>query len=419
MPILHNKENVSSMIVEHNKQGLIKNIFYASLYIKIISSIISEIKERISPFSPIIRNVWRLRLNLWIIKGEEKTTKQEIKIIYMGRDLSRYYVEDLVFSNIIEEKCIGKKWIWTTLKMARSNCTNSSFLIAETGDFLAKIFKGKQEYFIPCWIQGEINLNANFKGPFKINRNLKNDLRKIKKHKLDYELTNELVQFNKFYHDMYTPFATRRYGKKAIVGNYYDLKIAFKKGELLLVKMGEIPIAGTLIKYMKKQAFLCVLGIKDGDSDYVGFGAIAALYYYSIKYLKGRGFNRVNIGSTRPFLTDGVLKYKKKWGLKIVNTSGPGFLINPLSESSAVKDFLLNNPFVFRDSKHVYGAVFLLPEQIDGQKSIEKIFHDYYIDGISKLIIYVFDGTDSIIQMSMPNELNNKITILRADEIFK
>jgi hypothetical protein len=217
---------------------------------------------------------------------------------------------------------------------------------------------------------------------------------------------------------MYKPFAVKRYGNKADVENYYDLNMSFKKGELLLVKMGGVPIAGTLIKYEKNQAFLCVLGVKDGDSSYLKFGTTAALYYYSIKYLRGKGFKRVDIGSTRPFLMDGVLRYKKKWGLKIIRTSGPGFLMKPLSETAVVRGFLLNNPFVFKDSNHIYGAVFLPSEQIDGQKSIEKKFHSYYIDGMSKLIIYVFDGADSIIQMSLPDELNNRVTILRASEIY-
>ena len=409
--ILHNEESVSSTIIEHNKQGLMKNF---------MSSIMSGIKHKMSPFFPIIRNVWRLRLNVWIIKGEEKTTKQEIKLLYMGSDLSKHYLEDLIFSNIIEEKYIGKRWIWTTLRMARSNCADYSLLIAETGDYLAKIFKRKREYFVPCWIVAEIDLNSDSSDPAQMdkNKNLKADIHRIKKHELDYELTKSQAQFNKFYHDMYKPFAVKRYGKKAIVEKYYDLRISFKKGELILVKMGGIPVAGTLIKYEKNQAFLHVLGVKDGDSDYLRFGAISALYYYSIRYLKGRGFTRLNMGATRPFLMDGVLLYKKKWGLKIIGTTGPGFLMKLLSETAAVRGFLSNNPFIYKDSKHIYGAVFLLPEQVDDKRSVEKTFHDYYIDGMSKLLIYVFDSADSIAQMDMPNKLEDKITILRAGEIL-
>ena len=51
-----------------------------------------------SPFSqiiyPFILNARKLRLNLWIIEGVEKMTKQEMQILYMGSDLSRYYLED-------------------------------------------------------------------------------------------------------------------------------------------------------------------------------------------------------------------------------------------------------------------------------------------------------------------------------------
>jgi hypothetical protein len=186
--IPHNEEDVSSTIIEHKKQGFIKNNLRASSYIRIMSSIISEIKDKLSLISPITRNVFRLRLNSWVIKGEEKSTNQEIKVLFTGRDLSRYYIEDLVFSNIIEERYIGRRWIWTTLWMARKNYADCSLLIAETGDILAKLFKRKQEFFIPCWIVGEIDINANSGDSIQnyIGKDIKPDIRRIEKNKLDY-----------------------------------------------------------------------------------------------------------------------------------------------------------------------------------------------------------------------------------------
>jgi hypothetical protein len=358
--------------------------------------------------------IWGLRLNVWIIRGKEKTTKQEIKIIYMGRDLSGYYIEDLVFSSIIEKKYIGKKWIWTTLKMATSNYTNASFLIAETSDFLARVFKGKQGYFIPNWMHGEINIQTDLKDIVRINKSIKNEMRKIRKYKLEYELTKEQVHFNNFYYGMYLPYLKKRYSKEAILEEYNDLQAVFKQGELMLIKKDGIPVAGHLIEYRKNKAILIVLGIKDGDLNYLRLGVVSAIYYYSIKYSQGRGFARVNLGSTRAFLRDGVLLFKRNWSLNIVGTSRIGFLMKPLLENTVVRGFLLNNPFLFKDSKHVYGAVFISADQIVNHKSIEKIFRAYYLDGMSKLLVYVFDGTDNIIQMIIPNGLENKVKILKA-----
>jgi hypothetical protein len=359
-----------------------------------------------------------MRLNLWIIKGEEKTTKQEMQIMYFGRDFSRYYVKDLVFNNITEEKCMGKKWIWSTLKIAGKNYTNSSLLIAETGDFLAKILKDKQEFYLPCWIQGEMEIHSNIENPYRRNKSLKNDFRKIFKYNLSYELTNEQAQFNLFYHDMYVPFATKRYREKAKITDYYELKMSFNKGELLMVKMDSIPIAGILIGYKKKQPLLHVLGVKDCNPEYIGFGAIAACYYHSINHLKERGFSSLNLGSTRPFLRDGVLNFKKKLGLKLVGESGSGFLLKPLTKTDAVKAFLLNNPFIIKDKNHLYGVLFISPEQIDYQKFIEKIVHDHDVDGLSKFIFYLFEDNKSPIQISVPSELNNRIKFRNAREVF-
>ena len=93
---------------------------------------------------------------------------------------------------------------------------------------------------------------------------------------------------------------------------------------MILIKFKDQEIAGSLIAYKGHNARLWCFGIKDANPDYVKMGAFGALYYFSFQYLKNKGFKQVGVGGSRPFLNDGVLNYKKKWGLRITDLISQG-----------------------------------------------------------------------------------------------
>jgi hypothetical protein len=99
--------------------------------------------------------------------------------------------------------------------------------------------------------------------------------------------------------------------------------------------------------------------VKDGDPAHVKAGVLAALYYFSMSHLINKGYQRLHLGATRPFLRDGVLQYKKKWGTRIVGSSRRWFVLNPLRNIIGVKAFLANNPFVFESDSGLNGALFV------------------------------------------------------------
>ena len=58
-----------------------------------------------------------------------------------------------------------------------------------------------------------------------------------------------------------------------------------------------------------------VLGVRDDDA--LREGAVASLYYYALREAVRRGFSTVDFGGSHPVLSDGVLAYKRKWGVRL------------------------------------------------------------------------------------------------------
>lgn len=67
----------------------------------------------------------------------------------------------------------------------------------------------------------------------------------------------------------------------------------------------------------------------------------------------------VYVGSSRAFLSDGVLGYKHKWGMRLLEGSGRWFALTIAHNSVAVSAFLARNPFIFDVGGRRYGAAFV------------------------------------------------------------
>jgi hypothetical protein len=89
--------------------------------------------------------------------------------------------------------------------------------------------------------------------------------------------------------------------------------------------------------------------VLNGDIDYVKKGAYMAIYYYTIEYLRKKNHKKFSLGSTRPFINDGILNFKLDWGANIVCEASSAFLLCILSNRKCTKDFLKNNPFLCID----------------------------------------------------------------------
>ena len=370
------------------------------------------------PVKFIIRLVNITRRDIWIINGEETASKQKLAIIYAGTEENKNYLINSIFDGSAKESYIGETWLWNISKVAAGKDNGCSLMVTEFNKNFRIFFKRGKCFFIPYWIVGEVDISADISF-FTRNKSLASDLRRIRKNNLNFELTNELSQFNNFYHNMYIPHITKIHGNGVVLMKYDFMKREFKNCDLLLVKNGKDYIAGMLLAYTKQKVRLWSLGVKDGNSDYVRDGAIGALFYFAVNYLQEKGYKTVNFGASRAFLKDGVLQYKKKWGIKIIGTFKKGFLVKPLSVTAGLKEFLLNNPFIYMDKCGFNSAVFIENPEALSKKDMEKLYKDYYLTGVSKLFIYCFGGNNIKRQEIVPPELSDRITIHSAESFLK
>jgi hypothetical protein len=75
-------------------------------------------------------------------------------------------------------------------------------VIMEISERFYRRFCRREGFFIPCWINGDIDLSVALTR-IKQSKSIKSDVRTMRKNHLQYEVTRDKDEFDHFYHSMY------------------------------------------------------------------------------------------------------------------------------------------------------------------------------------------------------------------------
>jgi len=287
-------------------------------------------------------------LELYVVEGELDGVSARVLVADDGSTLA--YISDLIFPTGAKETKKGKISPFKAHKLIE---WKSDIVVVGTNCLLSKIYAKQGFHLIPKWINPYLPLPVH---PDVLIENLKKsakkditrNLKKVKERGFDYEVTTDPHWFDEFYNNMYVPYAMNLYGSLAQLDSYERVRKAYKKGAGIIVRKHKQPVGGTIVFPQDGVMRNPYVGILNGDEAISREGASRALYYYVMLVAHSWGCKGVNFGSTRPFLSDGVLQYKLKWGMQIwqdelstavFSLATPGF-------SGPAQKFLEAHPFI-------------------------------------------------------------------------
>jgi len=325
-------------------------------------------------------------MNQWLVKGLERHTEKPLTIVYSGHQSGLAFVRDLAFGDSCRAQYLGKVWIFNRNRLLTPDLEEALHFV-EMRETLAKNDSRRRQFYVPMWIDGELDTEKAIELSRKTG-NIKEDLRRIRKNKLEYEVTSDDERISDFHRDMYVPYIRNTFGPAALFHSLEDLKKSKGTIELLVIRRDEEVLAGQIIVYEHDGVRTREIGVKNGDRQYVKAGVMGALYYYGLLHLQSRGFKTVGLGGSRAWLNDGVLRFKKKWGMRLGKPWPSGFLLVAPKRSEGAAAFLANNPFLSITEGRLEGTVFSDSSGAISARYVKKLHRDYFYEGMSKLLIY-------------------------------
>jgi hypothetical protein len=264
----------------------------------------------------------------------------------------------------------------------------ADIVLLEAGNFLLNRAQEKGFYLIPEWVKFFLPVPDSIENlGVGIRKELKNEMRKIRKYSYSYEISRDREKLNYFYHKMHVPYISSRHSYLPYIHDYSLFRHALKRGVILFVNgNGGEYVAGNILLLRNKTVWAKWAGIKDGNPEYLRRGAGAASDYFIIKWAIENKFKTIDFGLSRAFFSDGVFHYKKKWraALSPYSLNSMFFGLKVCNESEGVRNFLEKNPFVFyRDGRLESFAV--VPEGYQNRRSLMKIKRRFMMPGVTKL----------------------------------
>ena len=344
-----------------------------------------------------LRGIWAAyRLDAWVLEGMERTSGEPIRVLYVGQIENCNYIARVVFAEGSGKPRRHPMWSWRVnalLKKAES-IYGMIFLQQPPG---ADIGRLRQPCFVlPSWLAGELDV-ATALASYRGNESVKTDLRNIRRNGFTYRVTRDPGDIERFYSEMYLPYVRQTHGQGAFVASRKELeRESGSELVLLLIEQQGRCVAGVCLgTHDHERLDALELGVAGADRNLVRMGALASIYYYSLVYSAERKFSRLYLGGSRPFLHDGALQYKKKWGLSIVGrlpTLPDVIVFQPRLDAAAVQSFLVNNPFVYEDRGAFRAAVFVGARQSTSDKSFDELRKACCLRGLAGATVFRIDA---------------------------
>lgn len=122
--------------------------------------------------------------------------------------------------------------------------------------------------------------------------------------------------------------------------------------------------------------------------------ASAALYFAFVNHAKALGCQRVDFGSCRPSLSDGVLRYKRKWRAHLVEQPYAHYdlLVHWTRFGGPVVAFLAHTPLVFRDRSGLSAIAVVDRSEPVTRAEAAKAHHAMWMPGLRRLYLVATAG---------------------------
>jgi len=285
---------------------------------ELASALPGRLRTPVETATELLRRVRRLRRTVYPLRrlsGPSRVGGFALSCLLAADDLSVRYWGQTLFAVPPLEARLGEVRALDVRAAAAELAATADLSLWQTSWPFWAAARGAAR--VPAWIPlglaTDRPLEAIVHGERSGRAARKNDIRRIDRLGVTVRVTRDARVWEDFRRRLYEPYVTRRFADLAVPVPRHVFRHVRRRGWLLLLEREARPIAGAVLERVGRDVRVVVFGA-DLGADVAPTTGIEACYYHAIRFAVGRGFHRLGLGTCRPVLTDGVLRYKRKWG---------------------------------------------------------------------------------------------------------
>jgi hypothetical protein len=299
-------------------------------------------------------NLWRyLRLgkpvSLWRLEGKGRDHGQA-SMVYGGPEPKADFLVQRFFPDSFETTSLGLVPIRALRARLAHEARACPLVAARIDRALVSFCSDESTYRIPEWLNSSFPIPSDLAELARKSNSLRQDLRIVRKHQFSASESHDPQDLSRFYEEMYCAHAKERHGVNSQLRSFASVQYALQEGRR---------VAGMVLRIDKELGYFVAIGTLQGDEKLLKMGALSAAYQLGIDYLRSRGCTRVDLGGTRPCLSNGLLWYKAKWGavLSAKPISPFDYVVKWDPHAPSVLEMLQAGPLVTREKRRLVALI--------------------------------------------------------------
>jgi len=361
-----------------------------------------EWQESLKRLHPCFLNLMNPRIPVARWRGKAKGSGQPATLLVAGEQPWVDYFPSRFFAGKAQRELLACFPLWHLDRELARLEPGSDLTVVRAEQVSAPLFFSKTYLTVPGWLNMTGRVPDDPTSAGRASRSVRDDMRLTRRGKLELTISARETDFDVFYQTFYVPFMIRRYGELAVIRDADWLRTRLRRGQVLWMVQRGVRLAACAVEKRKQTLYLLALGVRNGDPGIARQGALAALYYQAIQFAHRLGCSWIDFGAVRPSLSDGLLRFKRKWGTSLVDGQRGNhysFLIRWREWNPSVAGFLAENSLVYRNQNNGLSAITAIVR--DGpatQEDATRTAHLLWTDGLDDLSIVSASGWEPCVK---------------------
>lgn len=300
----------------------------------------------------------RHRGSLALLEGVSRVDGAVLRVaVDLSRDAEAYW-SGLLFEGAPERRVVGE--LRGPFGFARAVLPDADLTVLRLNRLARGRARAHGFLAVPAWVQTSLDtsraLDAIAEGPRSGRSSRKNDIRRAKKSGFTAVLGTGAAEVHHFFDEWCLPFTRTRFGEGAIpIGRDWMRQIA-RICDVMWIEHAGNRVGGALLEPRGRELRNLAFGVR--DPGVVRDGVLTACYWLMIEHAVREGYRALQLGSSRPVLSDGVLRHKLKWGGVLTPVrQWDYFAVGIARDNAPARAILAVHPLIAEDENDGFVAV--------------------------------------------------------------
>jgi hypothetical protein len=398
-----------------------------SEFITLIWQFLIEIYDRLperfhvvtEPFIKILKTLFLLfpefKVGTFLVRFEFCAEGHPLTVLFIGKEKQLDFLKRFTGSGICTISRDSGLFFWKIDSYLKKTDTKADMTVIRLNKILYSFVNPEGFLCMPDAVQSRLYLNGSFEAVIKkFHESAARKCRNVSRAGYTVEISRDVATLKHFYHEMYAPYLKNRFKELAVIDSYYKVSRIFRTGFLLIVRKGNRYLSGVVCRIKQDTFIFELIGIERGSFQCVKEGALDALYYYSILEALKRRCRIIDFGNSNPFLNDGLLLYKRKWGtvlmpdLKQVRELG----VKIHGKKNGSCDFIRDHYPIFFYKKRLAGLIVKDDTKPLSLREMKHIENAYSTPGLSNLAVVSHCGFERNIEKNLLQDFSDRVKLI-------